>query len=79
MDQKRNRKSNIKQLRFNKEIYKKNAIMKAISDYSHLANFSIVDTRSYIKVKVSKVNSCIEQIFFDEFANYILGLMKKCA
>lgn len=65
-------------LRFNNQIYKKEAIQKAIFAYSPLAKFKIKDDKDYIKVRVDPIGPKFKRILADEFANYVLGMMKKC-
>lgn len=65
-------------LKFNTKIYKKPAIQKAISDYSHLAKFQIKDNKNYIKVMIGNINPEVKDMISEEFANYVLGMTKKC-
>jgi len=64
-------------LKFNTKIYKKEAIQKAISAYSHLARFRVKDDKDYKVVEIDKVDPDLKGIFCDEFANYVLGMSKK--
>lgn len=66
------------ELKFNTKIYKKPAIQKAISDHSHLAKFQLKDNKNYIKVKIENIDPGVKDIIADEFANYCLGMTKKC-
>jgi len=65
-------------LRFNTQIYKKEAIREAISAYMHLAKFKVKDNKDYIKVKIENMNPKVKNILMDEFSNYVLGMTKKC-
>lgn len=65
-------------LKFNTRIYKKEAIQEAISAYSHLAKFKIKDNKDYIKVKIDNIDPEVKENLSDEFANYVLGMTKKC-
>lgn len=66
------------ELKFNTKIYKKEAIKEAISAYSHLAKFTINNTKNYIRVKIDNANSEFKNILRNEFSNYVLGMTKKC-
>lgn len=68
----------MKKLRFNNRIYKKEAIQEAISVYSHLAKFSLAQSKSYFEVRMEKMSADVKNIIADEFANYVLGETKKC-
>ena len=67
-----------RELKFSTRIYKKEAVQKAIADYAHLAKFSFSNSPRYIKVKIDKITSGVENKFLDEFSNYVLGMTKKC-
>lgn len=66
------------ELNFNTKIYKKEAIQKSISAYSHLAKFVLQNNKNYIKVKIENIDREVKNILADEFANYVLGMTKKC-
>mgnify|MGYP001576769571 CR=1 FL=1 len=66
------------ELKFNSKIYREKAITGAISVYSHLAKFIIKNNKGYIKVKMDRIDPSFENIIVDEFANYVLGMTKKC-
>lgn len=66
------------ELKFNSKIYREKAVREAISVYSHLAKFTIKNNKGYIKVKMDKIDQSFENIIVDEFANYVLGMTKKC-
>lgn len=61
------------QLRFSTRIYKKQAVQKAILAYSRLAKFTVEENKRYTIVKAHKIDREVRSIFFDEFANYVLG------
>lgn len=65
-------------LKFNTQIYKKKAIQKAITDYSHFARFGAKNNKDYIKVNVTHIDPEVKTVLVDEFANYVLGMTKKC-
>lgn len=65
-------------LKFNTKIYKKKAIEKTISAYSHLAKFKSENNKSYVKVKIDCIESTVKDVLADEFSNYALGMMVKC-
>ncbi len=64
-------------LRFNKKIYPKLAIKKAVKDYRDLANFKVEQNKNYFLVKIRKIKPELKDVFQDEFSNYVLSLMKK--
>jgi glycerol-3-phosphate dehydrogenase len=64
-------------LRFNKKIYPKPAIKKAIKIYAHLASFNLNQNKNYFLVKTIKIKPELRKDFQDEFSNYVLSLMKK--
>jgi hypothetical protein len=63
-------------LRFNKKVYRKEAIEKAVCAYSHLATFRVNDRRDYTVVRIEGIGLGLKSIFCDEFANYVLGMNK---
>lgn len=65
-------------LKFNTRIYKKKAIQKAISAYSHFAGFKCVYGKNHIRVKIDCRDPDIKNVIADEFANYVLGVTVKC-
>ncbi len=65
------------QINFNKKIYSRQAIKKAIKDYKHLADFEINQNKSYFLIRAGNIQSGLKKIFQDEFSNYVLSLMKK--
>jgi hypothetical protein len=67
------------EIKFNTAIYKKEAIAKAIKDYSDLAQFVSLKKNSHIlTVKIKFIASGYRSNFIDEFKNYALALTKKC-
>lgn len=64
-------------LQFNKKIYLKSAVKKAIKDYSHLANFVLAQDKNYFLIEITNASLELKDIFKDEFSNYTLSLMKK--
>lgn len=65
-------------LKFNTKIYKKKAIQEAISAYSSLAKFKVEDVKDYINIHMKDIDSSVKDVIADEFANYALGMTKKC-
>jgi len=68
----------VKIIKFSDGIYKKEAIVEAISAYSHLAKFTVKRDKGYIKVKIDKIDPAVKGIMADEFSNYVLGATKRC-
>lgn len=64
-------------LQFNKKIYSKTAIKKAIKDYNSLANFEVEQNKNYFLVEITKIKPELKNIFRDEFSNHILSLVKR--
>ena len=62
-------------IKFNKNIYKKKAIVKAGKEYKHLADFDIKNQNKYYQVVFSKIDKDVKEIIEDEFKNYVLYLM----
>lgn len=65
-------------LKFNTQIYKKEAIQEAILAYSSVAKFKIKNTKNYTEIKTEPMDSKLKGILADEFSNYVLGMAKKC-
>lgn len=58
-------------VKFNKNIYKKDAILMGIKAFSKISSFDISENRNYFLVKIKSDNN--DQIFIkNEFSNYIL-------
>lgn len=64
-------------IKFNKFLYKKPAIEKAIGIYSHLATFSLDSEKKYFVVNIEKIKHKPEYELKHEFCNYCFGLTKK--
>lgn len=64
-------------LQFNKKIYLKSAVKKAMKDYSHLADFVLGQDKNYFLVEIANAPLELKDVFEDEFSNYALSLMKK--
>jgi hypothetical protein len=62
---------------FCKEIYNKNAVLKAMKDYSKLANFNFSENSKYFFVGISKERPEFKDVIENEFCNYVLSLGKK--
>ncbi|MBD3359211.1 MAG: hypothetical protein GF365_00675 [Candidatus Buchananbacteria bacterium] len=62
-------------IKFNKKIYRPEAIKQAINDFKNLANFKLKENSDYIEIKINKIDQDYKDILKDEFANYALGLM----
>lgn len=65
-------------LKFNSQIYKKEAVQKAILAFSSLAKFKIKDTKDYVEVKIDHIAPKFKDTLADEFSNYVLGMTKRC-
>gem|GEM_PF-3322359 len=64
-------------LEFNLRLYKKNAIRTAIADYRQIAECAVRYTKQYSYVSFqSTVGN--ENVYCNEFCNYVLGLSRKC-
>ncbi|MBU2579529.1 HxsD-like protein [Patescibacteria group bacterium] len=64
-------------IQFNKKIYPKSVIKRAIKDYSGLADFTLEQNENYFLVEITNAPFELKNVFEDEFSNYILSLMKK--
>jgi len=62
-------------IKFNKKIYNKKAIERAITEFEKLASFSINELNDYFEVRIDKIDQEVQNILKDEFANYVLGVM----
>lgn len=62
------------ELRFNGQIYKREAIEKAIAAYARLAEFNIKEKNKYAIVNIKKIHPKVKDVLKDEFANYVLAL-----
>ena len=60
---------------FNKEIYKLEAIKKAIEQYDELAEIKINEKDNEIEVVFDSIDQEVKEVLKDEFSNYVLGLM----
>ncbi len=63
-------------IKFNKKIYKLNAIKSAEKQYKELADFSLEKKGDYFFVKLKNIDKNVEGVIRDEFCNYVLGLIK---
>lgn len=61
-------------IRLNKKFYDKKAIEEAYRDFSHLANFRIVESKDDIIIAIEEIKKTPH--LSEEFINYVLGLMK---
>ena len=66
------------ELRFNKNLYKKCVIDTSITAYQGLAEFKVMEEKSYLKVKIEGITPGLKDILPDEFSNYVLTLTKRC-
>ncbi len=60
-------------VKFDKEFYTPKAVEKAIVDYADFATFEIIKSKDRIEVRISNIDKDFEEIFEDEFCNYVLG------
>lgn len=66
----------MKSLKFNKKIYKKQAVERAVKEFKQLALFEFDGAGHYLKVDFKKISGIEmnENLLADEFSNYVLGL-----
>lgn len=65
-------------IKFNNRIYKKIAIKQAIIAFASMAKFDIKEGDGYTMVNMHPIGRPAGRILTDEFANYVLGVTKKC-
>ena len=70
--------TNNTRLKFNSQIYSEDALKKAVCDYAQIADINIKKSRGYYLVNIKNIKPEIRSAIKDEFANYVLGLTKKC-
>lgn len=63
----------MKEMTYNKEIYKYALLSKAVSDYSHIANISIEDNGDEWKCVFSSETVPLDMLV-SEFDNYLIEL-----
>lgn len=64
---------------FTHSLYGEDAVQEAISDYKHLADFSLKVGKGYSEVSISNIRDVeLEPLFLQEFSNYVLSL-KGCS
>ena len=77
-NRKQKKQKSVTLLRFNRLLYSKKALHKAVKDYSGLAHFDVDQGRGYFNVAVQEIEPEVKKDFIDEFQNYVLGLTKQC-
>lgn len=66
----------LKTIRFDKEVYSKNAIDTAIKDYKSICSIHMHEKDSSFVVCMDLENTEDKNSISDEFCNYVLSLMK---
>ena len=62
------------QNKFNKEIYKKKALVKAIRAYRHIGKFTVQEQGGYFLVNAKPLSKGLSAAaVLDEFANFVLA------
>ena len=61
-------------IKLNKSFYDKKAVEQASKEFSHLANFRIVETKEDLIIAIDEITKTPH--LKEEFTNYVLGLMK---
>lgn len=64
------------EVKFNKDIYKKEAIVTSINEFSQAATFSLSEEEKYYLVSIAEIPAEIVSDIENEFCNYVLFLMK---
>ncbi len=65
------------EIKFNKNLYNRQAIERAIADYQGLAVFALTEDEQYFQVALCEIDNEVGDKIEDEFANYVLAGMKK--
>jgi len=66
-------------IKFNSKIYPENVLKRAILDYAKIADIIVTKEGIYNFAKIRGVKQKeVSVVIKDEFANYVLGLTKKC-
>jgi len=68
----------MQEVKFSSHIYEKNAVAKAVKDFSHLAKFKVTGIPGYFRVVITNEDAGLKAVLADEFCNYVLGVTKKC-
>ncbi len=63
-------------IRLNKTIYPESAVKRAIKGFKDLADLELQIEKEYYLVKAENISPEVTGIFFDEFCNFTLGLIK---
>jgi len=66
------------EIKFNKNIYKKEAIQKTKEAYKDLAKIDLIESDEYFIIKVESIDKIQEDVLLNEFNNYLIYEMKKC-
>lgn len=61
---------------FDKKLYHLKAVKAAAKAFVGLANFSFQENKKEITVLLSNIKPAVQRIIKDEFANYVLALIK---
>ncbi len=63
-------------INFDKKIYSKDAIDRAIKDYKNLAKVELEEVDENIQAFISVIDEDLKDVIQDEFSNHVLGYMK---
>lgn len=63
-------------IKFDKKLYKLQAVKSAVKDYQDLAAFKVSSNKGYIQVEFKATGKENNQLIKDEFCNYVFSLMK---
>ena len=63
-------------INFDKKIYKKKAVLKAIEAYAGFAKFSLIETKYDMEVVLTVIDKELELYIGEEFCNYVLWMQK---
>lgn len=69
-------KNNKLEIKFNKNLYQKKALVLAIEAFGHLAEFDIKSKGVYFIIEISPKQEMDKEALIKEFANYCLYSMK---
>jgi len=62
-------------IRLNKQIYKLEALQKAVAEFKELAMIKVSELDKYFVVEFENIDNEYQGVIKDEFANYVLGLL----
>lgn len=62
-------------VKYDKRIYKIKAVKAAVKDYNEFADFDITTKGNEIIVDIANIDYEPEDVFLDEFSNYVIHKM----